>query len=956
MPDRATPGQPAGEQTAPKGRDLGGPRPDVGSGRPLIGREHELDLLVEAFVAARRGELRRVLLRGRDGSGTRALLTGLRSALGTRGLAHRWATTQVHPGDAAYAALAGLLATGSHGRIQGLESLFVDLDLVPVESRTAVVGDRLARGLAPSSQLPLVLVVEGIQHLDPLARAALATTMRSLRQTPTLAIVTSSSAVDWPADVAIPLAPLPRAAAEQLARSVAPDDPDRAALLVDLSGGLPGLLVALSRWPDPRIPAIDQLTGLHPRAAALTLAIGMADGHLTDLELLAAAEAPDGLIDALAEHGVLRRDESATRGRSAAGAWQAAARSATTPADLRQVARRLADALRRADAPPRLWAAALTAAGADEEAASAWREAADASGADADDRAACLVRAVELSGVPEPALVRSTVDALLGVGRAEVAHEQITRGLAALPRRAVAARASLLTRERRALLQLGRITEAEHALAEATGILPDDVPDGDADLARSLAEVATAQSMAMALDNPSTAGARAELACRAARQIDDPAVLAGAYGALALTQGLAGDGRASLESFDRALAWAEECGDHALEVRIAANRIFVLWRSGRLVAMESAITAELGRLADSGLAEAAGGQLLVGRAVVLHALGRWGELTDHLEQTLAHPERLSAQVELLLRLQAVELAADLGRIADARSGLATLAGWPGARDPEVAYELMAVRLATEMLAGDPARSEVTALVAEAATLSDELAADPFAAARVRVAALRLLGWSSQRPGGPLGAEPFPDGAGAGQPIGGDQTVDPPVERPASRGVPTPGEDASAKAAPSIPAELAALLAEERAWRSGSGWGEASAAWAALPMPYRRAWADLCGAHARARAGDPQGALDLAEESRRTAERLAALPLRGASERLARQLGKRASRTEGTLTARERDVVGQVALGRTNREIARTLGMSDRTVAVHLTRIFAKLGAGTRGEVAHIARRRGLIDP
>ena len=65
--------------------------------------------------------------------------------------------------------------------------------------------------------------------------------------------------------------------------------------------------------------------------------------------------------------------------------------------------------------------------------------------------------------------------------------------------------------------------------------------------------------------------------------------------------------------------------------------------------------------------------------------------------------------------------------------------------------------------------------------------------------------------------------------------------------------------------------------------------------------------------------------------------------------------EGELTARERDVTAQVALGRTNREIARALGMSERTVAVHLTRIFAKLGAGTRGEVTHIARRRGLID-
>ncbi|MCW0295051.1 helix-turn-helix transcriptional regulator, partial [Klebsiella pneumoniae] len=48
------------------------------------------------------------------------------------------------------------------------------------------------------------------------------------------------------------------------------------------------------------------------------------------------------------------------------------------------------------------------------------------------------------------------------------------------------------------------------------------------------------------------------------------------------------------------------------------------------------------------------------------------------------------------------------------------------------------------------------------------------------------------------------------------------------------------------------------------------------------------------------------------------------------------RIEG-LSASERSVADLVAEGRTNREIAAALFLSERTVAGHLTRIYAKLG-------------------
>ena len=52
-----------------------------------------------------------------------------------------------------------------------------------------------------------------------------------------------------------------------------------------------------------------------------------------------------------------------------------------------------------------------------------------------------------------------------------------------------------------------------------------------------------------------------------------------------------------------------------------------------------------------------------------------------------------------------------------------------------------------------------------------------------------------------------------------------------------------------------------------------------------------------------------------------------------------------LTAREREVAAQVALGASNSEIADALGITGRTVKAHLTAIFAKLGVRDRVQLA-----------
>ena len=61
-----------------------------------------------------------------------------------------------------------------------------------------------------------------------------------------------------------------------------------------------------------------------------------------------------------------------------------------------------------------------------------------------------------------------------------------------------------------------------------------------------------------------------------------------------------------------------------------------------------------------------------------------------------------------------------------------------------------------------------------------------------------------------------------------------------------------------------------------------------------------------------------------------------------------------LTPREMDVMEQLALGKTNKEIAAELVISERTVKFHVSSIFAKLRAGNRTEAVAIAARLGLV--
>jgi DNA-binding CsgD family transcriptional regulator len=123
----------------------------------------------------------------------------------------------------------------------------------------------------------------------------------------------------------------------------------------------------------------------------------------------------------------------------------------------------------------------------------------------------------------------------------------------------------------------------------------------------------------------------------------------------------------------------------------------------------------------------------------------------------------------------------------------------------------------------------------------------------------------------------------------------------------------------------------------------------LDMPYERALVQFAHGQFLRRNGSRRAA---SEQLTRARETLAALRARPALERCERELvacglkpNRRGSDQPPELTPQEQAVARLVATGRTNREVAAELLLSVKTVEVHLTRIYAKLGVSSRSQLA-----------
>jgi DNA-binding NarL/FixJ family response regulator len=74
------------------------------------------------------------------------------------------------------------------------------------------------------------------------------------------------------------------------------------------------------------------------------------------------------------------------------------------------------------------------------------------------------------------------------------------------------------------------------------------------------------------------------------------------------------------------------------------------------------------------------------------------------------------------------------------------------------------------------------------------------------------------------------------------------------------------------------------------------------------------------------------------------------------LTRHAPETTRTLTPREREVLRLVAAGLPNKQIARRLGIAEKTVKAHLTNVFEAIGVTDRTAAALWAHRNGLAAP
>ena len=165
-------------------------------------------------------------------------------------------------------------------------------------------------------------------------------------------------------------------------------------------------------------------------------------------------------------------------------------------------------------------------------------------------------------------------------------------------------------------------------------------------------------------------------------------------------------------------------------------------------------------------------------------------------------------------------------------------------------------------------------------------------------------------------------------------------------------------------ELALLEGEEAA--ASEHMGRAVELHRALAIPHERAQIELRAGVALAIAGEREAAVERLSDAYRCARKLGAGPLASEAARqvaalgesVAQRLGSRAAAAAdggAQLTRRELEVLRRIAVGRTNKEIAQELFISQRTVDMHVRNLLGKLDCRSRVEASHRAGELGLLD-
>jgi DNA-binding CsgD family transcriptional regulator len=390
---------------------------------------------------------------------------------------------------------------------------------------------------------------------------------------------------------------------------------------------------------------------------------------------------------------------------------------------------------------------------------------------------------------------------------------------------------------------------------------------------------------------------------------------------------------------------ARRTGSAEDAVRAAANHMYLLCTAGRFT--EALEVAAEGRQAAKSLGAPPSLTSVLDNnaAAVLTWTGRWAEA----DRLLAELVSESAVYLRYLELMRLELAVGRGDRPRAESLAAGLEKAP--QDPRLTGPLRACLAEQALNSGDLAAATGEVLGGLAALEGADLAEEE----------IRLLA-TGVRAAADLEALPE-----AARPRDIAELWEPTAATFAARAAGIVAADGGRW--PAVGA-FGLLTAAEQARREGADdratWRGVAESWRAASQPYREAYARLREAEAAVRSGRREQA----ERALATAEALASglpsAPLLGLAGDLARRARLTtpapAQRHPGSgparfdLTGRETEVLALLISGDSNRQIARALFISERTVAVHVSRILDKLGVRNRTEAAMVGARLEFAQP
>lgn len=923
----------------------------------FTGRVGERRVLLDAYQRAASGRSQVLLISGEAGIGKTRLVEELAGHLGGEETELSWREGGCAP--LAGSALAyGPFLAALHDRADWLLQADSISDNDMLVARHRLFERVLAQVTELATGSPLVLVLEDLHWADESSWQLLGFLAVRLREAPVLVIGTirdedqTAEARRWLAELGrrpsvtrLRLTGLADAEIAELVTGIIPADTsaEQIAAIVRAADGNPLYAEELADTgelgPPPSISALTlaKAASLSPEARAVADQLCVADGQVSHEILAAALDSPEDDLIAAARRAV-------SSGLLVAAGDGYAFRHALIqqvlyadllPGERRRLHRRLAEALSGHGYDPASLAQHWHLAGCQDRAAvaalSSARLAVAARAYPEADR--CYLLALDLARwLPEPIgeVLEEAARAASWAGHPDRAASWIQDALA----RPNGDQAGLLERLGRYHWEAGDIQAATQATAQAVALLDDAPPS--AMQARVLAALATRRVLAGDLDTAPLA----QRAVAVAQQVGAVAEEAHGLATLGIILARSGDMEAGLAALDTSLTLASRAGSIEDVVRAASNRMYLLCTAGRFT--EALAVARDGQRAARSLGAPPGMTSVLDNntAAVLTATGRWDEAGQLLTELIPTS---SASVTRYLRLLALEMAVGRGDRENVAELVAALEKSPDDRriigavhgclaeqalyDGDLAAAVGEVVTGLSGLAGAELAEEEARLVAIGARIAADLASLPAKACS------RDPRWAAQ--------------------------------------MSTFGSRAAALAGRHDQPEVAAyctLAAAEHARSAGADdrgtWRRVAQAWQAAGQPYREAYARLREAEVAARLGRRDQAARALAACDAIARSLGAAPL----ARLASELAQRArisvqpapaqQRTSATaeatydLTAREAQVLALLTKGDSNRQIARTLFISERTVAVHVSRILDKLGVRNRTEAATAGARLG----